>query len=594
MNSHERIRTLWHSLYPDEYQSTLPRLETLLVQFTNKHPGLRNKTFSLDERDSVLITYADQIQSGPGDRTALACLNDFLQRYIGDTISSLHLLPFFPYSSDDGFSVIDYTQVDPDVGDWEDINRLGENYHLMFDFVLNHISRASEWFQKFVQGDPHYQDYFITVDPATDLSSVVRPRALPLLTAVETNWGEKHIWTTFSDDQIDLNYANPEVALDMISVLLEYVEQGAEIIRMDAIAYLWKKIGTTSIHLPETHRFVKLLRAILDTVAPEVVLITETNVPHEENISYFGAPLSIQDTGGSTIRSDEAQMVYQFPLAPLVLHTFLHGDCTVLSHWAKDLESPVGANTFFNFIASHDGIGVRPAEGLLQTSDIQALIDRTFENGGQVSYKQNADGTKSPYELNITLYDFLNDPQNPKPDQDLKRFMASQAIMLSLAGVPGIYVHSLFGSSNCQRCLQESGRARSLNREKFAWRELQGLLNHGDTRAARILQAYLELLELRRSSSAFSPQADQRIIPLIPQLFCLLRTNQLRLEQILVLINIADQPAAIEIDLVSHNLPSYNEWKDIITGSRFPTTAGRLHIESSPSQVLWLQPIGSI
>ena len=160
-------------------------------------------------------------------------------------VDDIHLLPFYPYSSDDGFSVIDYKQVNPALGTWDDVARVGQNFHLMFDGVINHISAQSAWFKAFLQDDPKYRDYFIVVEGEPDLSQVVRPRTLPLLTEFTTPSGAKKVWTTFSADQIDLNYANPEVLLDIIDVLLFYVAHGAELIRLDAIAYLWKEIGTT-------------------------------------------------------------------------------------------------------------------------------------------------------------------------------------------------------------------------------------------------------------------------------------------------------------------------------------------------------------
>jgi sucrose phosphorylase len=347
----------------------------------------------------------------------------------------VHILPFFPYSSDDGFSIIDYTAVNPEWGTWADIRQLGEHVRLMFDAVINHISCQSEWFQGFLRDDPQYAGFFIIVDGGADLSMVVRPRALPLLTPVETSTGKRFVWTTFSEDQIDLNFGNPEVLLRLVDVLLLYVEQGAEFIRLDAIAYLWKRLGTPCIHLEEAHRVVKLLRAVMDAVAPGVLLITETNVPHDENISYFGDG------------TDEAQMVYQFSLPPLTLHAFLTGNATYLTRWATTLQPFSSETTFFNFLASHDGIGVRPAEGILPPEEVQRLVDTTLAHGGFVSHKTDGDGAQSVYELNISYFDALSDPRDNEPlALQVDRFLAAQAIMLALQGVPGIYVHSLFGS----------------------------------------------------------------------------------------------------------------------------------------------------
>lgn len=558
-------------------ESLWPQLQARLEAFREKHPHLR--TISppddrLTERDAIIIIYADQFRSP--EHTPLQTLMQFTEDHLGEAISGIHLLPFFPYSSDDGFSVIDYREVDPNAGDWADIARLGSKYRLMFDAVINHISRQSIWFQGYIQGEGPYNRYFIEESPDTDLSKVVRPRALPLLTPVETTRGVKHIWTTFSDDQIDLNYANPQVLLEMIDVLLFYVARGAEIIRLDAIAYLWKEVGTTCIHLPQTHRVVKLWRAVLDAVAPNIILITETNVPHEENISYFGDG------------EDEAQMVYQFPLAPLVLHTFLTGDASKLTVWASSLETPSPATTFFNFIASHDGIGVRPAEGLLTPEEVQALVDQTLQHGGAVSYKDNPDGSRSVYELNITLYDWLNNPDNPQPKKDVRQFLASQAIMLSLAGVPGIYVHSLFGSRNCQACFAETGRARSINREKFIYPALADRLADSGSHPSKVLSGYRQLLHQRCKHRAFHPNASQKVLKINEGVFSLLRGAPDEGETILSFINVTNRPTQLEVDLSNFGLPFDSKWSDILGRGEFDSVNGYLHISLDAYQILWL------
>ena len=358
--------------------------------------------------------------------------------------------------------------------------RVGKNFHLMFDGVINHISAQSEWFKAFLHDDPKYRDYFIVVDGKPDLSQVVRPRALPLLTEFTTPSGVKKVWTTFSADQIDLNYANPDVLLDIIDVLLFYVAQGAELIRLDAIAYLWKEIGTSCLHLPQTHRVIQLLRAILDEVAPHVALITETNVPHQDNISYFGDG------------HNEAQLVYNFALPPLTLHTFHTGDASALTQWAASLERPDrwgaatsdlqpssappvrSAPTFFNFLASHDGIGLNPARGILRDDEIAALVDRVVAHGGRVSYKSNPDGSTTPYELNINYFDALSDPNSSEPlSLQIDRFVAAHAIMLSLSGVPGLYFHSLFGSRGWPEGVTLTGQNRTVNRQKFDRAEVE-------------------------------------------------------------------------------------------------------------------------
>lgn len=537
------------------------------------------QTNRLTERDAILITYGDQFRA-PG-QTPLRTLRAFLDERLHNAINGVHILPCFPYSSDDGFSVVDYRQVDPALGDWDDVAALGERYRLMFDFVANHISQHSAWFKAFRRGEAPYTDYFITGDPAADLSQVVRPRALPLLTPVETAHGLRHVWTTFSADQIDLNYANPQVLLEMTGVLLRYVTQGAEIIRLDAIAYLWKETGTPCIHLPQTHAVVKLWRAVLDAVAPHVLLITETNVPHADNISYFGAPLN--ETGST----DEAQMVYNFSLAPLTLHTLLTGDATVLSQWAAGLKPPAPSATFFNFIASHDGIGVLPARGFLDEAQVQQLAERTLAHGGQVSYKANPDGSTSVYELNVTLYDFINDPAYSDPVVDVRRFLASQAILLSLAGVPGIYVHSLFGSRNCHDCFAETGRARSLNRRKFDRAALETSLADPALHAGRVFAGFRHMLQVRQAEPAFHPAGDQQVLDLGPAVFAVLRAppDARHGRSVLCLQSVSPHPQIVHLKV---DLLGGSRWRALLTDAVYAAENGAVVIELTGYQTCWL------
>jgi len=553
-----------------------------LRRFGDQHPELAQSSRKdlLTELGPMLITYGDHIQSQ--DISPLSTLSDFLDSHLGDLIRGVHVLPFFPYSSDDGFSIINYREVNPALGTWEELKSLHEKYLLMFDLVINHVSRKCAWFQGFQEGEEAYTDYFITVDPDTDLSRVVRPRAGSLLTPVETWEGTKHVWTTFSSDQIDLNFHNPDVLLEIIKVLLFYVRQGARIIRLDAIAYVWKEVGTSCIHLPQTHTIVKLIRAVLDWVAPGVILITETNVPHQENISYFGdsLPPSREEVGG-----DEAQIVYQFPLAPLILHTFYNEDCSALRSWAKSLEVPYPSATFLNFSASHDGIGLRPAEGLLSESEIQALVERGKKHGGLVSYKADKDGSRSVYELNITFYDAINNPRHPQANTDQQRFLAAEAIMLSLAGVPAIYINNLFGTRGDTQALERTGIARSINRKKFQLEELKNSLADPMNEQAQVFEAYRQLLRVMRDHPAFHPFASQEVLDFGQQLFALIRTPPGDGDAVLCLINITGSDVGLDgldVDQI-HPLP----WVDTLSGNIVTTSSCQM----SPYQVLWLKSI---
>jgi glycosidase len=552
------------------------RLRAILKRYTDLFTSNGEKVGSvLSEQDTVLITYADQL-SEP-DAHPLQTLNRFCEQYLSGFVTSLHLLPFYPYTSDDGFSVIDYRAVNAAFGSWGDISLLGRNFRLMFDAVINHASVQHEWFQAFLRDDPHYHDYFVVVDGIPDLSRVVRPRALPLLTRFDTPSGPRQMWTTFSADQVDLNFQNPDVLLEIIDTLLFYVAHGAQLIRLDAIAYLWKEIGTSCIHLPQTHRIIRLFRAVLDVVAPHVILITETNVPHRDNISYFGDG------------TDEAQMVYNFALPPLILHTFYTGNSRSLSSWAAGLKLPSNRTTFFNFLASHDGIGINPARGILPGGEIDAMTKRTIQHGGLVSYKNDASGAQIPYELNINYFDALSDPRSGEPASiQVDRFMTAQAIMLALVGVPGIYFHSLFGSRGWHEGVKLTGRNRTINRQKFDLPAFERELTDVSSLRYHVFGRYRQLLRARRASSAFHPHGRQQILDHGEAVFALLRLSPDGSERLLCLHNISDEPQNVSFHFKDVFDVSAGQLTDLITGDRMDDPLGD-NVTLKPYQTLWLR-----
>jgi sucrose phosphorylase len=505
---HDRLRGHLAALYaPDEVEPTLHRLWWMLEKFVNTDADrVRRSDVLFDQRDVTLITYADQI-SEP-DRPPLNTLHDFLSKRVGGVISGVHLLPHYPATSDDGFAVADYNAVDPALGTWSDVRALGKDFRLMLDAVINHVSARGSWVREWRRGAEPFADFFITMPPDADTSSVTRPRISPLLTPVETSSGVRWVWSTFSADQFDLNYANPEVMLAVCEVLLRYVANGASILRLDAVAFLWKQLGTSSIHLAQTHEIIRLWRTMFDAVAPGTLLLTETNVPHAENISYFGNG------------HDEAHMVYQFPLAPLMLSAFHLADTLQLQEWLTTIETSSAETTFFNFLGCHDGIGLRPAEGLLTRSEIQQLCDLGQAHGGGVSYRSHADGSQSPYELNTVFFDALNPIGSTEPpSRMLDRHLAAQSILLSLAGMPAIYVHALLGSRNWHEGVKRTKRLRTINRQKFDRAALEAELDDPQSMRHVAFNALCDRVAVRRREPAFHPSGAQRVISSPP---CLL------------------------------------------------------------------------
>ena len=529
-----------------------------------QHPNQQSARWN--QRDVVLITYGDQIHSE--SLNPLQTLHRFLREWqLPPLINTVHFLPCFPYTSDDGFSVVDYRMVDPELGTWSDVHAIGSDCQLMLDLVLNHISQKSEWFQNYLAGVAPYDRYFIEADPANDLSAVTRPRSLPLLNEFTTIRGQRWLWTTFSRDQLDLNYSEPALLAEMLGILLEYVVHGAKIIRLDAIAYLWKRLGTSCIHLPETHEVVKLMRDVFDQLAPQALLLTETNVPHDENVSYFGD-------------GDEAHMIYQFSLPPLLLDAFLNEDALPLKRWLQHLEQPPAGTTYFNFTASHDGIGVRPLEGHVDTERLQRIVEKGQEQGGAIGTRTESNGEDSPYELNVSYLSALT-PENGDTQAHAERFLTTQAVMLALQGMPAIYFHSLVGTENDLEGMRESGIPRRINRRKFEFTELNERLDVEGALPQRVFQGMQALLRVRIGQSAFHPDAQQRYFESnSDHVLCFERECATSGQLILVAANFSDAATVIELPEL------YSGTVDLLSGEQVGQL-GRLSLR--PAQTVWLE-----
>jgi len=561
-----------HKLYPQEIaQSVVHSVIDLIFKYKSI---INSNEYHLNQKDIILITYGDQVSRDY--EPSLHTLKEFMDNHLKTVVNSLHILPFYPYSSDDGFSVVNYSAVNPHMGSWKEIEHISSDYRLMVDGVINHISQFSDWFKAFLSGDKYFQDFFIEVDPSIDLSEVVRPRASPLLSEFVDNEGKiKHLWTTFSKDQVDLNYKNHRVLRNVLDALFYYIEKGATLIRLDAIAFVWKEIGTPCVHLEKTHELIQLIREVLHEVAPEVIIITETNVPHHENVSYFGSG------------DDEAQMVYNFALPPLLVHSILHGNTKTLTSWAKTLTLPSDKVCFFNFTASHDGIGIRPIKEILTNEEINFMIDTIKEHGGLVSYKVEANGIKTPYELNCSYIDALT---HPKEDDKLrfKRMLLSQATVLVMPGVPGIYFHSLVGSRNYYDGVKHSGINRAINREKYNIDWLENELSSQGSLAKTMLDSYKRLISIRINEKAFNPFGQFEFLDLNEKVFAVDQRCIENIERIIAVHNFSNESVTCKLP---ENITS--PLCDMLTSncSVFPSDNYEQinEITLKPYQIMWLK-----
>ncbi|MBU1280353.1 MAG: sugar phosphorylase [Alphaproteobacteria bacterium] len=568
-----RLCGLIEQIYPDLDAKALS--QQITAAFWPEGSGYRSRARApghnlWNETDTLVITYGNTLVDG--QHKPLDLLRDFLNRYLRGVVKGVHILPFFPFTSDDGFAVTDYRLVNSQLGDWTDIQRIGEEFRLMSDLVLNHVSSLSTWFSEYRQGHAPYDTFFVEASPQDDLSEVVRPRTSPLLREVMTANGPKHVWCTFSHDQIDVDFHNPEVLLEFLRIMRLHIDNGVRIIRLDAVAFVWKELGTNCIHLPQTHAIVRLMRLLCDYAEERVVLMTETNVPNAENLSYFG-------------NRNEAHMIYNFSLPPLLLHALLSGNSLHLNQWLMRMPPAQLGCAYLNFSASHDGIGVRGAEGLLSNDELDQMIQCVRDAGGLVSMRALADGSQKPYELNITYFDALKGTIEAGEDGlQVARFICSQSIVMALEGVPAFYIHSLLATHNDHAGVEKTGVNRAINRHRWDYPELRALLDDPESLNAQVLAALKDRISIRTAQKAFHPNATQFTMQLGDAFFGIWRQSPARDQSIFAINNLTNQDA--EIPHISINLIEGEDWYDLLSGEKIDLSVP--NIRFAPYQSRWI------
>ena len=523
----------------------------------------------ISEKTLLLISYGDNLKNK--NEVPLKTLKNFFEKNLKNCFEILHILPFYPSSSDGGFSVTDHKNVNKDLGTWNDICLLSKHASIMADLILNHSSIKGKWFNSFIKEKEDYKNFFFTIDDNFDFSKVIRPRDHKLIQIYNYKKKNNKLWCTFSHDQIDLNFKNPLVLIEFIEIVLLLLSKGVTTFRLDAVAFIWKKNGTSCVNLPETHEIVKLLRLIVNYINPHALIVTETNLPRKENLSYFG-------------NNDEANWIYNFPLPPLILYTFLFEDSSKISGWSKSMPPAQINNAYLNFIASHDGIGMRPAEGILDNIILDKLFKRVKKNGGKFSFRK-VESKNKVYEANITLFDAL---KRTDFDKDgifaVERYIAAHSILLALEGVPAIYFNSLFGTSNDQNAFIKTGIKRNINRFKWDFSDLSKKLKNKNSLENIIYSKILKIISLRQKQIAFHPNATQYTLTLGNKLFGVWRQSIDRSQNIFAITNISS--VVRELKLSKINLFENQLWFDLLKPDESLNNLKILKLK--PFQTVWI------
>ncbi len=564
----KKISSILRNIYkPSLKEKDIYHLKDQIIQIIKKfNQNNSKKKLDISEKTTLVICYGDNINSN--QKSSIQVFQNFFKKNLKKYFNAIHFLPFYPSSSDSGFAVKDHYKIEKRIGNWSDIKKISKNNHVMADIVINHSSARGLWFKNFLKKKRPGKDYFLTVNSKFNTSKVVRPRDHKLLKKIDIFRKSDYLWRTFSADQIDLDFKNPSVLLRFIKIMVHLVSNGVTIFRLDAIAYLWKKNGTNCINLKQTHEIVKLLRLISNLLNVETIIITETNLPEKENLSYFG-------------KNDEANWIYNFSLPPLLIHAFLFENSSYLNKWSKKLPNAKFQNSYLNFIASHDGIGMRPTEGILNERSLNNFLKRLKKNGSKFSYRKVQNKSRKVYEANITVFDALKKSNtDPNGKFFLERYISAHAIMISFEGIPAIYFNSLFGKSNDEAKYVITGNNRDVNRYKWSYENITKKLKDKNSKQSIFYQNLVKLLEIKRKQKAFHPNAKRLNINLGSKIFCYERISLDKKQTIICISNLSTKLQYIKIN---KNLIKY---RDLLGRKIFFTFDKKIKLD--PCQTIWL------
>ncbi len=426
------------------------------------------------KNEIMLITYADSLGKN------LSELGSILNQYLQDVVGSVHILPFYPSSADRGFAPMTYEEVDPEFGSWNDVEKIALNHDVMVDFMINHISRSSIYFQDFVEhkdASPYadlfirYKNFWPNGEPSeVDVDRIYKrkPRA-PYIDVTFADGTSEQIWCTFDEEQIDLNMYSPVTRQFVKEQLIHLAKQGASIIRLDAFAYATKKVGTNCFFVePDTWDMLSELKMILEPY--HVELLPEI---HE----HYSIQLKLAEHG---------YYVYDFALPMLVLHALYSGRGERLAAWLA-----IAPKKQFTTLDTHDGIGVVDVADLMTQEEIDQTKDYLFDRGANVKRIYNTLAYKNLdiYQVNCTYYSALGNNDNA--------YLLARAIQFFAPGIPQVYYVGLLAGENDIDLLEKTKLGRNINRHYYSMQEVAQEMERP------VVKQLFKLMKFRNAFHAF-------------------------------------------------------------------------------------------
>jgi len=525
-------------------------------------------------------------------------------------VNMLHIMPMMKCpegSSDGGYAISDFKQIDERFGDLADLRKLSaylrkRNMLLTLDVVVNHTSEQHDWASKARQGDTQYQDYYYTF-PDRDIPDMFEetlPEIFPETAPGNFTYDEqmqRWVMTVFNNYQWDLNYSNPSVFIEMVDVILFWANQGADIIRLDAVAFLWKKIGTISQNEREAHLILQLMKDCCQVTAPGVLFIAEAIVTPTEIVKYFGEDAVI---------AKECEIAYNATFMALLWDSVATKNAKLLTQSIKSLPTKLNRATWLNYIRCHDDIGLGFDDIDIVAAGYEPASHRRFLLEYFTGSYQNSIAKGLPFGRNQKTGDARisgslaslaglevaiarNDPQ--LIDDSIQIILLVHSLIMSFGGIPLLYYGDEIGTLNDDSYLQDENKAndtRWVHRPRIDWEKAELRHNHGSIEQ-RIFAGIRQLIAVRKSIPAFADFNNRELIEVGNEfLFVFVRNHHERSsEEVLVVVNFDSRPQHLNLaDLGNRGNFQYSQLKDLISGDSPALFNGELVIP--PYHFYWL------
>jgi len=604
----------------------------LIAEAQNRFPVDNTiEEWGWSQRQVALICYGDHIRSRDPHKTPLQALGEFCRQQFQEEVFSqltVHLLPIYqsPYK-DGGFDIADPFAVNPAMGNWDDVRSIRQDFQVAVDFVANHLSIASEWFERYMHDDPLYKNFFIGFDDQDAvrhfereyLPKIYRPRPHnPLIAVTKPDGSTRWVYMTFSDHQADVNYSNPFVFLKMLEVLLFYILQGVSMVRLDAIPYLWKEWGTACAHHPKTHALMQLLRLANDLLNPAVKLLAESMEPLADSMRYL-----------STEQEAKAHLAYNFVPCGVIPHSLFTENASIFQRNLQNFLPPgKGVNWAVVCGLTHDGSSINPCrapksvagEAVLDEEQIDAIAQYYAEHGYREIEVRSALGPNNPQYIPSDYIQMFTDTHHEKPrfvnyktivdeqgqthkivyeaistyaslfDQDPAKIVAALGMALALPGIPFTYFTLPFAGLNDFVYYLQTANPRELNRGRVFLEDVMQNLVDQESLTHKVFSVYKKLLRLRVSYPAFHP--DGALIPLPADnktIISFLRASVDKTQYILIVQNVSSAKQEIDIVLAGDIPVTVNVCLDLMSGQSLPVENHTLHLELQPFAIKWFE-----